>query len=65
MDYLSVAGSQSVGAYRFIFIRGDSRLPGLLFSIVIACHDQEAYVREAVESALFQGHSEQGDYRCR
>lgn len=29
-------------------------MPNLLFSIVIACYNQEAYVREAVESALAQ-----------
>lgn len=30
-------------------------MPELQFSIVIACHDQEAYIRQAVESALFYG----------
>jgi glycosyltransferase involved in cell wall biosynthesis len=31
-------------------------LSDLLFSIVIACYNQEGFVREAVESALFQEH---------
>jgi len=36
--------------------RGDSQMSELRFSIVIACYNQEDFVRQAVESALFQGH---------
>jgi glycosyltransferase involved in cell wall biosynthesis len=35
---------------------GDSQLSKLQFSIVIACYNQEGFVREAVESALSQEH---------
>ena len=31
-------------------------MSGLRFSIVIACYNQEAYVQEAVQSALSQEH---------
>jgi len=36
--------------------RGDSQLSELRFSIVIACYNQEGFVKEAVESALSQEH---------
>lgn len=36
--------------------RGDSQLTTLQFSIVIACYNQEEFVRQTVESALFQKH---------
>lgn len=39
-----------------ILSRGDSQLSKLRFSIVIACYNQEDFVRQAVESALFQEH---------
>jgi glycosyltransferase involved in cell wall biosynthesis len=37
-------------------LHGDSRLPELLFSIIIACYNQEKFVKESVESALSQQH---------
>jgi len=36
--------------------RGDSQLSELRFSVVIACYNHEEFVRQAVESALFQEH---------
>jgi glycosyltransferase involved in cell wall biosynthesis len=36
--------------------RGDGLVSELLFSVVIACYNQENFVRQAVESALFQEH---------
>jgi glycosyltransferase involved in cell wall biosynthesis len=36
--------------------RGDNQLSELRFSIVIACYNQEDFVRQSVESALFQEH---------
>jgi glycosyltransferase involved in cell wall biosynthesis len=35
---------------------GDARLQDLLFSIVIACYNQQEFVGESVQSALSQGH---------
>ena len=35
---------------------GDSQLSELLFSVVVACYNQENFVKQAVESALFQEH---------